>query len=95
MRNAARQLRHTLPWRLRNSKRTDTCVHHAIRHCVANLCRKAGLNSEEEVVIPESHEKAHDGTVKEARMDVVVWRRGGLERWMIDTRARKVQQQLL
>ena len=59
-------------------------MHHAIRHCVANLCRKAGLNSEEEVVIPELHEKAHDGTVKEARMDVVVSRPGGLERWMID-----------
>ena len=63
-----------------------TRVHHAIRHCVANMCRKAGLNSEEEVVIPELHEKAHDGTVKEARMDVVVWRPGGLERWMIDVR---------
>ena len=32
-------------------------MHHAIRNCVANLCRKAGLNSEEEVVIPGLHEK--------------------------------------
>ena len=34
--------------------------------CCQNFCRKAGLNSEEEVVIPELHERAHDGTVKEA-----------------------------
>ena len=61
-------------------------MHHAIRHCVANVCRKAGVNSEEEVVIPELHVKAHDGSVKEARMDVVVSRPGGLERWMIDVR---------
>ena len=47
-------------------------MHRAIRHCVANMCRRAGVNSEEEVVIPELHEKAHDATVKEARMDVVV-----------------------
>ena len=32
-----------------------------------NLCRKAGLNSEEEVVIRELRETAHDGTLKEAR----------------------------
>ena len=64
----------------------STRVHHAIRHCVANFCRKVGLNSEEEVVIPELHERAHDGTVKEARMDVVVWRPGGFERRMIDVR---------
>ena len=35
------------------------------------------LNSEEEVVIPELHEKAHDGTVKEPRMErrcVETWR---------------------
>ena len=38
----------------------------------ATVLPKAGLNSEEEVVILELHEKAHDGTVKEARMDVVV-----------------------
>ena len=55
-----------------------TRAHHAIRHCVANMRRKADLNSEEEVVIPELHEKAHDGTTKEARMDVVVSRPGGL-----------------
>ena len=59
---------------------------HAIRHCVANICRKAGLNSEEEVVIPGLHEKVQDGTVKEARMDVVVSRPGGLQRWTIDVR---------
>ena len=61
-------------------------MHHAIRRCVANLRRKAGLNSEEEVLFRELHEKAHDGTVKEARMDVVVSRPGSLERWMIDVR---------
>ena len=65
---------------------TRTRVHHAIRHCVANFCRKVGLNAEEEVVINELHERAHDGTVKEARMDVVVSRPGGLERWLIDVR---------
>ena len=37
-------------------------------------------------MIPDMHERAHDGTVKEARMDVVVSRPGGLERWMIDVR---------
>ena len=37
-------------------------------------------------MIPELHERAHDGTVKEARMDVVVSRPGGLERWLIDVR---------
>ena len=37
-------------------------------------------------MIPELHERAHDGTVKETRMDVVVARLGGLERWMIDVR---------
>ena len=60
-----------------------TRVHHATRHCVANQCCKAGLNSEEEVVIPELHEKAHDGTVKEARMDVetVRWCRDRCEAW--------------
>ena len=63
-----------------------TRVHHAIRQCVANMCRKAGLNSEEEVVMPELHEKAHDGTLKEARVDVFASRLGGLERWMIDVR---------
>ena len=30
-------------------------MHHAIHHCVANLCRKAGLNSDGEVVIPDLH----------------------------------------
>ena len=63
-----------------------TLVHHAVGRCVADMCRKAGLNSEEEVVILELHEKAHDGTVKEARMDAVVSRPGGLQRWMIDVR---------
>ena len=37
-------------------------------------------------MIPELHEKAHDGSVKEARMDVVVSRPGGLERRMTDAR---------
>ena len=63
-----------------------TRLHHAIRHCVANICRKEGLNSEEEVVIPGLHEKVQDGTVKESRMDVVVSRPGGLQRWTIDVR---------
>ena len=58
------------PWRLKGSRCTR--VHHAIRHCVANKCRRAVLNSEEEVVIPELYEKAHDGAVKEAPMDLVV-----------------------
>ena len=84
MRNAARQLRQTLPWRLQGSRRTDTCA-----PCDPPLCcqyvPQAGL-SEEEVVIPELHEKAHDGTVKEARMDDVVSRPRGLGRWMIDVR---------
>ena len=35
-------------------------------------------------MIPELHERAHDGTAKEGRMDLV--RPGGLERWMIDVR---------
>ena len=63
-----------------------TRVHHAIRHCFANMCRKAGPNTEEEVGILELHEKAHDGTVKGAPMDVVVSRPRGLKRWMIDVR---------
>ena len=63
-----------------------TRVHHAMRHCVANMCRKADPNPEEEVGIPELHEKAHDGTVKEAGMDVVVSRPGGLERWTFGVR---------
>ena len=37
-------------------------------------------------MIPELHEKAPNGTVKETRMDVVVSRPGNLERWMIDVR---------
>ena len=48
-----------------------TRVHRAICHCVTNVRRKAGVSSEEEVVNPELHEETHDGTVKEARMDVV------------------------
>ena len=59
-------------------------MHHANRYSVANLCRKVGLNAEEEVAIRELHEKAHDGRVKEPRVDVVVSRPQGLERWMID-----------
>ena len=37
-------------------------------------------------MIIELHEKAHDRTVKEAHVGVVVSRLGGLERWMIDVR---------
>ena len=55
----------------RRAAGAQTLVNHAIR---------------EEVAIFELHEKAHDGTVKEARMDVVLSRPGGLERWMIDVR---------
>ena len=71
-------------WHQQIEQANGHVLHHAIRHCVSNLCRKAGLNSEEAGAILELHEKAHDGTVKEARMDVVVSRLGGLERWMID-----------
>ena len=37
------------------------------------------MNAEEEIVISELHEVAHDGSVKEASTDVQVSRLGGLE----------------
>ena len=64
-------------------------MHQATRHFVATLCHKACLNSKGDVVIPELHEKAHDETVKEAGIDVIVSRPGGLERWMIDVRRKE------
>ena len=85
VRNATLRLRMTLPWRLQGSRRTDTSAPRdpSLR---CQLVPQSGTELRGRVVIPELQEKAHDGTVTEARMDVVVWRPGGLERWMIDVR---------
>ena len=64
VRTSARQPRQTLPLRLQGSRHESTAPPAT---ALPNLCREAGLNSEEEVVIRELRETAHDGTLKEAR----------------------------
>ena len=51
----------------------------AVRHRVADMCRRAVSSTEEEPVIHERHEMESDGTATGALMDVVAAGLGGLQ----------------
>ena len=58
--------------------RVRTHVQHSARRRMVNVCRQVGITTQEAMVIPELHEVSSDGTVTEARVDVVQTNPGDL-----------------
>ena len=70
----------------RKTSGARTQAHHAATHR-ADVCWRSGLDTTEETVIKKLHEIARDFSVTEARVDAVMARPGGLQRWLVDVRA--------